>query len=122
MKNLEKELCKVMHEFASEHIDEFTGSYDDLAFKDSEDMLRQIKSDAKVAVWALMELLDWCLAKNYRMNFLYEAYATDDDEDVYCIEDSDGKKRFFVVDPESMKPREVISKKMKVEVIRWVFK
>lgn len=122
MKNLEKELCKAMHKFVSEHIDEVTVSYDSLGFKDSADMLKQIESDVKVAIWALMELLDWGLAKNYRMDFLYQAYATDDDADVYCIEDSGNKKRFFIFDCEEMRLYEVKAKKMKVEVVRWVFK
>lgn len=122
MKNFEKELCKVMHNFVSEHINEVTDSYANLGFKDSADMLKQIKGDVKVAVWALMELLDWGLAKNYRMDFLYQAYATDDDADVYCIEDSGNKKRFFVIDCEEMLPYEVKAKKMKVEVTRWVLK
>lgn len=119
---IEKELCKVMHKFVSEHIDEVTDSYDSLGFKNSADMLKQIKSDVKVAVWALMELLDWGLAKNYRMDFLYQAYDTDDDADVYCIEDSGNKKRFFIIDCEEMIPYEVKAKKIKIEVTRWVLK
>lgn len=39
---IEKELCKVMHKFVKEHIDEVTDSYANLGFKDSTDMLRQI--------------------------------------------------------------------------------
>lgn len=56
------------------------------------------------------------------MDFLYEAYATDDDEDVYCIEDDNNKKRFFIIDYEGMQIFEVKQKKMKVEVIRWFLK
>lgn len=122
MKNLEKELCKVMHKFVKEHIDEVKDSYSNLGFKDSSDMLKQIKSNIEVAIWSLMELLDWGLAKNYRMDFLYEAYATDNDDNVYLIKDSDGKKRFFVVDYGEMRLFEVEQKKEKIEVIRWKLK
>lgn len=122
MKDLNKELCKVMHKFVKEHIDEVKDSYSNLGFKDSADMLKQIKHNIEVAVWSLMELLDWGLSKNYRMDFLYEAYATDNDEDVYLIKDSDGKKRFFVVDYDEMRLFEVEQKKEKIEVIRWKLK
>ena len=122
MKNLEKELCKVMHKFVKEHIDEVKDSYSNLGFKDSVDMLKQIKGNIEVAVWSLFELLDWGLSKNYRVDFLYEAYATNNDEDVYLIKDSDGKKRFFVVDYDEMRPFEVEQKKEKIEVIRWKLK
>lgn len=122
MKDLNKELCKVMHKFVKEHIDEVKDSYSNLGFKDSTDMLKQIKGNIEVAIWSLMELLDWGLAKNYRIDFLYEAYATDNDEDVYLIKDSDGKKRFFVVDYDEMRPFEVEQKKEKIEVIRWKLK
>lgn len=122
MKDLNKEVCKVMHKFVKEHIDEVKDSYSNLGFKDSSDMLKQIKGDVEVAVWSLLELLDWGLSKNYKMKFLYEAYATDNDKDVYLIKDSDGKKRFFVVDYDEMRPFEVEQKKEKIEVIRWKFK
>lgn len=122
MKKLEKELCKVMHKFVKEHIDEVKDSYSNLGFKNSSDMLKQIKGNVEVAVWSLFELLDWGLSKNYRVDFLYEAYATNNDEDVYLIKDSDGKKRFFVVDYDEMRPFEVEQKKEKIEVIRWKLK
>lgn len=122
MKDLNKELCKVMHKFVKEHIDEVKDSYSNLGFKNSSDMLKQIKCNVEVAVWSLFELLDWGLSKNYRMDFLYEAYATNNDEDVYLIKDSDGKKRFFVVDYDEMRPFEVEQKKEKIEVIRWKLK
>lgn len=122
MKDLEKELCKVMYKFVKEHIDEVKDSYSNLGFKDSADMLKQIKGDVEVAVWSLLELLNWGLSKNYKMNFLYEAYSTDNDKDVYLIKDSDGKKRFFVVDYDEMRPFEVEQKKEKIEVIRWKLK
>lgn len=122
MKDLEKELCKVMYKFVKEHIDEVKDSYSNLGFKDSADMLKQIKNNVEAAVWSLMELLDWGLAKNYRKDFLYESYATDNDENVYLIKDSDGKKRFFFVDYDEMRPFEVEQKKEKIEVIRWKLK
>lgn len=122
MKDLNKELCKVMHKFVKEHIDEVKDSYSDLGFKDSSDMLKQIKCNVEVAVWSLFELLDWGVSKNYRMDFLYEACATNNDEDVYLIKDSNGKKRFFVVDYGEMHLFEVEQKKEKIEVIRWELK
>lgn len=122
MKDLNKELCKVMRKFVKEHIDEVKDSYSNLGFKDSADMLKQIKGNIEVAIWSLMELLDWGLAKNYRMDFLYEAYATDNDDNVYLIKDSSNRKRFFVIDIEKNIPIEVEQKKEKIEVIRWKLK
>lgn len=48
MKDINKELCEYMHSFVSEHLDEITDSYESLGFKDSEDMLEQIKSNVVV--------------------------------------------------------------------------
>ena len=74
MKDINKVLCERMYEFVKEHVDEVTEkkdifgrseTFENLGFKDANDMLRQIKNDADIAYWALTELLVWGLAKDY---------------------------------------------------------
>jgi hypothetical protein len=56
MKDLNKIICNTMHKFVNEHIDEVKDSYSNLGFKDSVDMLNQIKNNIETAIWALTEL------------------------------------------------------------------
>lgn len=72
---IEQDICNTIHDFVKEHINEVKNSYDDLGFKDSEDMLSQIKSDIQIAIWALTELLDWGMSKNYMDSFIVDAYV-----------------------------------------------
>lgn len=72
MKPIEKHLCSVMHDFIGLHISEVKDSYDSLGFKNSRDMLSQIKNDPQVALWALSELCAWGLAKYYFSEFVVD--------------------------------------------------
>lgn len=96
MRDINKELCEYMHSFVSEHLDEITDSYESLGFKDSEDMLEQIKSDVTVATWAISELVIHFMQPNYRNKF----YAEDDDYFVFKFLDSEGNIRYFTLQDE----------------------
>lgn len=118
MKPIEKHLCSVMHDFVGLHISEVKDSYDSLGFKNSRDMLSQIKKDPKVALWALTELCAWGLAKDYFSEFVvdeteiggyvYFTYRLGD-KFVYVDEDNNGKPVITEVE----KITEII------EVTRW---
>jgi hypothetical protein len=95
MKDINKELCEYMHSFVSEHLDEITDSYESLGFKDSEDMLEQIKSDVTVATWAISELVMHFMRPNYRNKFY-----VDYDYFVFQFKDSEGNIRYFTLQDE----------------------
>jgi hypothetical protein len=95
MKDINKELCEYMYNFVSEHLDEITDSYESLGFKDSEDMLEQIKSDVTVATWAICELVMYFMQPNYRNKF----YA-DENYFVFKFLDSGGNIRYFTLQDE----------------------
>lgn len=92
MKDINRELCEYMHSFVSEHLDEITDSYESLGFKDSEDMLEQIKSDVTVAAWAICELVIHFMRPNYR-----DKFYVDDDYFVFQFKDSEGNIRYFTL-------------------------
>lgn len=96
MKDINKELCKYMHSFVSEHLDEITDSYESLGFKDSEDMLEQIKSDVTVATWAISELVTHFMRPSYRNKF----YFDDEDYFIFQFMDSEGNIRYFTTQDE----------------------
>lgn len=71
---IEKLICKEVHKFVKEHIDEVENklcfgnrkqTYQELGFKNRTDMLKQIKNDIEIAVWALQELMVWGMSPNY---------------------------------------------------------
>lgn len=93
MRDINKELCKYMHDFVSEHLDEIAYSYESLGFKDSEDLLEQIKSDVTAATWAISELVIHFMQPNYRNKF----YAEDDDYFIFQFRDSEGNIRYFTL-------------------------
>ena len=95
MKDINKELCKYMHKFVSEHLNEITDSYEYLGFKDSRDMLKQIKSDVTVATWAISELVIHFMHPNYHDKF----YATEE-YFIFQFEDSEGNIRYFTIQDE----------------------
>lgn len=95
MKDINKELCEHMHNFVSDHLDEITDSYESLGFKDSEDMLEQIKSDVTVATWAISELVTHFMRPNYR-----DKFYVDDDYFIFQFIDSDGNIRYFTTQDE----------------------
>lgn len=91
--SINEELCKCMYDFVSEHLDEITDSWEFLGFKDSQDMLEQIKSDVTIAAWAISELVT---------NFMYPTYhdkfcADEDDYLIFNFIDSEGNIRYFTL-------------------------
>lgn len=117
---IERELCRVMHKFVKEHINEVKESYSTLGFKNEKDMLSQIKSNYKIAIWALTELLDWGMRTKHTRDFIFETFEKDGfDVIVYKIVDKTGKSRFFTHDWGSESIKEVKAKIKLVEVRTW---
>lgn len=86
-KALKKEFCNCMFNFIKEHINEIKDmyTYKYLGFKGAEDMLKQIKTDFKIAEWALTELCCWGFKECYfYTHFLVE---TNEDYNIYKIND-----------------------------------
>ena len=128
MKDINKVLCESMYEFVKEHVNEVTEkkdifghneTFENLGFKDSKDMLRQIKNDVDIAYWALTELLVWGLAKDYcREMFVAEETDT---FTVFKLND-DGRSRYLICKYDLHKPIEIkeVKKVIKlVEVNTW---
>ena len=74
IKPIEKVICKEIHNFVKEHIDEVENkltiwgnkqTYKELGFNNRADMLKQIKNDVEVAIWALQELMVWGMSPNH---------------------------------------------------------
>ena len=128
MEDIKELLCKNMHEFVKEHINEVEEKRDmfghpqtfqSLGFKNAEDMLEQIKNDYSTAYWALTELLWWALSCNYTREFFTEE-ATNT-LIVYKLDDK-GCKRYFICTSEITEPTEIkeVRKVTKlVEVNTW---
>lgn len=114
MEDINKVLCKNMYEFVKEHIHEVTEkkdifghseTFENLGFKNANDMLRQIKNDVDIAYWALTELLVWGLAKDYcREMFVYEE---NDTFTVFKFFDSDANERYLICKYDLHKPIEI---------------
>ena len=136
MKNLEKELCKVMHKFVKEHISEIPPrfnywgvhkTFEELGYASCTDMLKGIKRNITDATWALTELCDWGMREhsdghNYRKEvFLFDTYEDSEGYEtcVYKIKDSSNKERFFTINYDSMTPCEVEKKAKVIEVFSW---
>lgn len=105
--NINEELCNYMHDFVSEHLDEITYSWENLGFKDSQDMLEQIKSDVTVAVWAISELVVHFMKNSYRNKF----YFDENEYFMFNFIDSEGNVRYFTLQddyPVEMKPEQTI--------------
>lgn len=71
---ISKLICKEIHNFVKEHIDEVENkltiwgdrqTYPELGFKNRTDMLKQIKNDIEIAVWALQEIMVWGMSPNH---------------------------------------------------------
>ena len=98
---IEKLICKDIHKFVKEHIEEVENkidwwgekqTYKELGFKNRADMLKQIKSDVEIAVWALQELMVWGMSPSYdKQSYDYswllftEGINGEDDATVYKI-------------------------------------
>lgn len=114
-----------MHKFVNEHIDEVKDSYSNLGFKDSVDMLNQIKNNIETAIWALTELCYWGLKTNYvKMYFLYDETHWDifegGEQSVYTLKLVSGHDVYFIIDTKKMLPIEVKSYTKVVEITDWV--
>lgn len=83
-----------MYQFVKEHINEVKDSYNTLGFLNEHDMLKQIKTDISVAIWALTELCWWGLKENYRDKFIIDESTSDqiiysfDNEIFFMIENN----------------------------------
>lgn len=136
MKDLNKELCKVMHKFVKKHIDEIPPSFnywglnttfEALGYESCSDMLKEIKNNITDATWALTELCDWgmrsnSVGHNYRKEvFLFDVYEDGEGYEtcVYKIKDSSNKERFFTINYDTMTPCEVEKKAKVIEVFDW---
>lgn len=128
MKDIKKLLCERMYEFVKEHINEVTEkkdifghseTFENLGFKNANDMLRQIKNDADVAYWALTELLVWGLAKDY----CREMFVEEETDTFTVFKLLDGEmERYLICNYELHKPIEIkeVKKVTKlVEVNTW---
>lgn len=114
-----------MHKFVNEHIDEVKDSYSNLGFKDSVDMLNQIKNNIETAIWALTELCYWGLKTNYvKMYFLYDETYWDifegGEQSVYTLKLVSGHDVYFIIDTKKILPIEVKSYMKVVEITDWV--
>lgn len=125
-------LCSEIHKFVKEHIDEvenkknFWGgnqTYDELGFENRDDMLKQIKKDPEIALWALTELMVWGMSKTHDKkvtNYCYQLFVeeeTEDGEVYYKI-----GNRYFVADfsylgPDTIKEVKKVTKL--IEVNTW---
>jgi hypothetical protein len=101
IKPIEKVICKEIHKFVEEHIEEVENkidwwgekqTYQELGFKNKTDMLKQIKNDVEIAVWALQELMVWGMSpshdkQSYDYSWLLftEGVNGEDDATVYKI-------------------------------------
>ena len=93
---IEKLICKEIHKFVKEHIDEVENkidwwgekqTYKELGFKNRTDMLKQIKSDVEIAVWALQELMAWGMSPNHNRDsydYTKELFTGDISEEENC--------------------------------------
>lgn len=94
MKDIKKLLCESMYSFVKSHINEVTEkkdifgrpqTFESLGFKDAKDMLRQIKTDADIAYWALTELLAWGMDEDYCSKLFVADNDVDGCHTIYTI-------------------------------------
>lgn len=134
---IEELLRSEIHKFVKEHIDEVENkknfwdrnqTYDELGFKDRSDMLKQIKEDLQIALWALTELMVWGMSKTHdkqATNYCYQLFVEEETEDgdvYYKIGD-----RYFIIHPyyygsDTIKEVKKVTKLIEVntwEVIEW---
>ena len=79
-------------------------TFQSLGFKNSKDMLKQIKNDWIVSYWTLTELISWALLHNYTREFFTEEET--DEFTVYKLDDK-GCKRYFICVSEISEPTEI---------------
>ena len=130
--SIEELLCSEIHKFVKEHIDEVENkknfwdknqTYDELGFKNRSDMLKQIKEDPQIALWALTELMVWGMSKthdrlatDYRRQLFVEE-ETEDGDIYYKIGDRYFIAHFYYYGPDTIKEVKKVTKL--VEVNTW---
>lgn len=110
MNDFEITLTQEMYIFVKEHLSEIKEPITKLGFKDEEEMLDKIKTNAIDTCWALTELLRWGMTQDYG-----KQYLVDEEEGVYKI-----GEYYFVV--EFFEPIEVEKRTKLVEVVEWIKK
>jgi hypothetical protein len=104
---IEKLICKDIHEFVKEHIDEVENkltiwgnkqTYKELGFNNRADMLKQIKNDVEIAVWALQELMRWGMSPHHdkeSFDYTLKLFTADftEDGEVYKV---GNPERYFI--------------------------
>lgn len=74
-----------IHDFIKERLSEIKDSYSHLGFKDAKDMLKQIKNDDQVAMWAFTELMYWDMGREYYKD--YQVGEINDETPVFKVDD-----------------------------------
>jgi hypothetical protein len=133
---IEKLICKEIHKFVKEHVDEVENkltiwgnkqTYNELGFDNRADMLKQIKNDIEIAVWALQELMVWGMSpKHNRDSYDYTkelftgAISEEDNLTIYKV---GNPSRYFTTEynlyTETTSITEVKRVTKLVEVTKW---
>lgn len=108
---MEQEFCTKVYEFFKDKCDIINETPERLEFKDWDDMLTQIKSDLRVALWAITELPFWYMPDEYEESI--RAGYNEDDEIVYKLDDM----YFITIDLENITFVKPVTKL--VEVTTW---
>jgi hypothetical protein len=124
MRKLGKEICLVIHDWLSDHINELKSPILALSdeWKNTKEMLASIKKREEDALWALTELFRWGMGDDYEKEFIVDRETLDDGEEVpiYTIADRDGNLRYFRVDfTDTWRAIEVRFETRLVEVTKW---
>lgn len=124
MEFLNKLFCENIHDFVSERIGEIKDDYNKLGFKNSYDLLNQIKTDIKMAVWALTELLWWGLNENYtKKTFMVSEFDLDTDTPNVYVMPSQGREIFFSISEDNNGDISIIEMEpITVTSIKWIKK
>lgn len=109
---MKQKFCTKVYEFFKDKCDIINETPERLEFKDWDDMLTQIKSDLRVALWAITELPFWYMPDEYKESI--RAGYNEDDEIVYKLDDM----YFITIDLESITFVKPVTKL--VEVTTWV--
>lgn len=109
---MRQEFCKKVYEFFKDKCDVINEDPKRLEFKDWDDMLTQIKSDSRIALWAITELPFWYMPEEYEESI--RAGYNEDDEIVYKLDDM----YFITTDAENITFVKPVTKL--VEVTNWV--
>lgn len=109
--NVKQEFCTKVYEFFKDKCDIINEDPKRLEFKDWDDMLTQIKSDFRVALWAITEIPFWYMPDEYEESI--RAGYNGDDEIVYKL----GDMYFITTDAENITFVKPVTKL--IEVTTW---